>query len=168
MPKQLSDERIALALLDTPPEDPKAVTVAEFDAGTRLECRVMDYRLSATASDSVDQSELCNATNATAPGRSNYEGSITVFRYFDGTTGGADPENDVAWEALKEKGTVLHLVEREGPEYTEDGAADQEYSYYEVITDNPQKPTERNGFIRREIPLFVQKAEENKSMVAGA
>lgn len=165
MPKTLADANVALVLLDSAPADPAAITAAEFAAGTRLECRVMDYRLSATGSDAVSQTELCNATNASAPGRSNYEGNVTVFRYLT-AEGLADDLNDVAWDALKAKGTTLHLVEREGPAHDADGAAGQEVSYYEVITDDPQKPTDRAGFIRREVPLFVQKAVENTLLVA--
>ena len=166
MPKQLSDLHISVARVDTAPADPNAVTAAEFDAGVRLECRIMDFRLSPTASDTISQSELCTATNAQVPTRSNYEGSVTVFRYLD-EDGLADAANDVAWEAFKEKGTVHHLIVREGPSHEDDGAAGQEYSYYEVIQDNPQVPADRGGFIRREIPLYVQRAFLDKALVAG-
>lgn len=160
MPKTLADSNVALVLLDSAPADPAAITAAEFDAGTPLQCRVMDYRLSATGSDAVQQTELCNPTNASVPGRSNYEGNMTVFRYLT-AAGLADTANDVAWDAVKAKGTTLHLVEREGPAHDGAGAVGEEVSYYEVITDDPQKPTDRTGFIRREVPLFVQKAVEN-------
>lgn len=165
MPKTLDNERIALRLLPAAPEDPKAITVAEWEAGTALECRIMDYRLSAIASDTVPSGELCTGTNAQAPGRSNYEGNVTVLRYLTGA-GLADEVNDIAWETFKEKGTTLHLADREGPEHDAEGAAGQEYSYYEVVTDNPTKPTERGGFIRREVILLVQRAAENKVLVA--
>src|SRR5690606_15956570 len=167
MPKQISDERIALVLLDTPPADPDNITVAEFDAGTHLECRIMDYRLSPVASDTVQMGELCTATNAQVPTRSNYEGTVTVFRYLD-AAGLADSADGVAWEAFREKGTTLHLVEREGPDHDAAGAGGQEYSYFEVITDHPQQPTDRGGFIRREVPLYVQRAAINKEMDAGS
>lgn len=164
MPKTLADANVALVLLAAAPADPTKITVAEFDAGTRLECRVMDYRLSATGSDAIQQTELCNPTNASAPGRSNYEGNMTVFRYLT-AAGLADSTNDVAWDAVKAKGTTLHLVEREGPAHAGDGEASEEVSYYEVITDDPQKPTDRTGYIRREIPLLVQRAHENTLLV---
>lgn len=159
MPKQLSDERIAVVVLDGPPADPAAITDAEFDAGLRLECRIMagEYRLTPVGSDTVNQSEMCEGGNATVYGRSNYEGMMTVFRYLDGD-GLADETNDVAWDATKLKGTLLHIVEREGPEHDAAGAVGQGYSYFEVLTDNPQAPSERTGFIRRVIPLGVQRA----------
>lgn len=164
MPKQISDENIALVRLDAAPTDIDAITVAEFDAGERLECRIMDFRLSPVASDTVQQSELCTGSNASVPTRSNYEGSVVVFRYFDE---GGDPDavNDVAWEAFKEKGTTHHLVVREGPHHSEAGAAGQEVSYFEAIQDHPMVPTERGGFIRREITLYVQRASLDKVLV---
>jgi hypothetical protein len=165
MPKLISDERVALMALPEPPADPKNITVAEWEAGVPLQCRIMDYRLSATASDTVPSGELCAGNNAQAPGRSNYEGNVTVMRYLT-AAGLADPTNDIAWTTFKDKGTTLHLVDREGPEHDAAGAAGQEYSYYEVVTDNPTKPTERAGFIRREIVLLVQRAAENRKLVA--
>lgn len=165
MPKQISDEHIALVALPEPPADPKNITIEEYEAGIQLQCRIMDYRLSATASDTVPSGELCAGNNAQAPGRSNYEGNVTVFRYLTGA-GLADPTNDIGWTTFKDKATTLHLVEREGPEHDAAAAAGQEYSYYEVVTDNPTKPTERSGFIRREIVLLVQKASENRKLVA--
>lgn len=164
MPKTIADEHVALRLLSEPPTDPNAMTVTEFDAGVALECRIMDYRLSPTDSDTLNQPEFCEATNANVPTRSNYEGNVTVFRYLD-DDGLADTANDVAWDALKEKGTTLYLVEREGPDHAAAGAAGQEYSYYEVISDHPKVPTDRGGFIRREITLHVQKAALNKELV---
>src|SRR5690606_631536 len=109
MPKQISDERIALVLLDTPPADPDNITVAEFDAGTHLECRIMDYRLSPAASDTVQMGELCTATNAQVPTRSNYEGTVTVLRYLD-ASGLADSGHDMAWQPLRQRGHTRHLV----------------------------------------------------------
>lgn len=164
MPKTISDERVALRALPTAPADPKAITVTEWAAGIPLECRIMDYRLSATASDTVPSGELCEGNNAQAPGRSNYEGNVTVLRYLTGA-GLSDAANDIAWTTFKDKGTTLFLVDREGPEHDAAGAAGQEYSYYEVISDNPTKPTERAGFIRREVVLLVQKAAENQLLV---
>src|SRR5690606_2612414 len=94
--------------------------------------------------------------NAVTYGASNYEGTVTPFRYLD-ATGAADALNDVAWDALKEKGTTLWLVEREGPEYTTAWTTGDEVDVYEVVTDEPQKPTDRTGFIKRIVPLGVQR-----------
>ena len=48
-------------------------------------------------------------------------------------------------------------------------AAGQEVSVYEVNTDTPQKPSDRNsGYIKRVVPLAVLDARENVEVVAGA
>ena len=165
MPKTLADEHIALVALPAPPVNPKAITVAEFNAGIRLECRIMEYTLGPADSETLEQSEFCEGSKAVVPTKSNYEGSVVVFRYLD-EDGLADPANDVAWDMLKLKGTTLYLVDREGPIHDAVGAADQEYSYFEVITDHPKVPSDRGGFIRREIKLYPQKAELHQKLVA--
>lgn len=169
MPKTLADARIRLVALTTAPANPAAPTVAELEAGVDLSCRILksDYRLSPVASDTVPDTELCAEGNAVTYGASNYEGSVTPFRYLT-DTGAADTVNDVAWEALKEKGTELWLYEREGPRYDAAWAADDEVEGYQVITDNPQKPTDRTGFIKRVVPLGVQRAWLNATVAAGA
>lgn len=170
MPKTLADGRIALVALTTPPKDLKAPTVAELTAGTRIECRInkSDYALGATDSDTIDEQELCKSGAAKDFGPASYEGSVTPFRYLT-ADGKADAENDVAWDMLKTKGTHLWLVEREGPLYDAAFEAGQEVSVYEVNTDTPQKPSDRNsGYIKRVVPLAVLDARENVEVVAGA
>lgn len=167
MPKTLADGRIKLVALAVDPANPGAITVTEANAGTDLSCRILksDYRLSPVASDTIADAELCSEGNATAFGASNYEGTVTPFRYLD-EDGKTEVANDVAWELLKEKGTHLYFIEREGPHYTEPFAAGDEIEVYEIITDNPQKPSDRAGFIKRVVPLGVQRAWLNKLVVA--
>lgn len=169
MPKTLADGRIKLVALPTAPANPAAPTVAELAAGVDLSCRILksDYRLSAVASDTVADTELCAEGNAVVYGASNYEGTVTPFRYLT-DEGKADSTNDIAWTTLKAKGTHLWLVEREGPAYDEPFAVGDEIEVYEVVTDNPQKPSERSGFIKRVVPLGVQRAWLNVAVVAGA
>lgn len=159
MPKTLADARTRLVALTTKPANPAAPTVTELTAGVDLSCRILksDYRLSPVASDTVPDTELCSEGNAVTFGASNYEGSVTPFRYLT-EAGKADATNDVAWDALKEKGTELWLYEREGPKYDAAWAAADEVDGYEVVTDNPQKPSDRAGFIKRVVPLGVQRA----------
>ncbi len=167
MPKTLADARIKLVALTTAPANPAAPTVSELSAGVDLSCRILksDYRLSPVASDTVPDTELCSEGNAVTYGASNYEGSVTPFRYLD-DDGKADTENDVAWTELKEKGTELWLYEREGPRYDEDWAVGDEVEGYYVVTDNPQKPSDRTGFIKRVVPLGVQRAWLNAAVAA--
>jgi hypothetical protein len=168
MPKTLADARTRLAILTTEPEDLSAVTVAEAEAGIDASCKILksDYRLSPTASDTVPDTELCSEGNAVTFGASNYEGSVTPFWYLD-SAGVSDVADDVVYQALKAKGTELWLVEREGPRYDQAWAADDEYEVYYVITDNPQKPTDRAGYIKRVVPLGVQRAILTGVMDAG-
>lgn len=169
MPKSLADGRIKLVALTTAPANPAAPTPTELNAGIDLSCRILksDYRLSAVASDTVAEAELCSEGNAVVYGASNYEGSVTPFRYLT-DEGKADAANDVAWDTLKEKGTPLWLYEREGPEYTVPFATGDEVEGYEVITDNPQKPSDRSGFTKRVVPLGVQRAWLNVLVGAAA
>lgn len=165
----LADGRTRLVALTTAPADPEAVTATEANAGVRLECRILksDFRLSPTASDTIPDTKLCAEGNAVSYGASNYEGTVTPFRELT-AAGAADPTNDIAWDTLKAKGTHLWLLKSEGKKHTEDFAADDEYSLFEVITDNPQDPSDRGGYIKRVVPLGVQDAWLDRKIVAGA
>ena len=46
------------------------------------------------------------------------------------------------------------------------GAPPDVYDAFEVITDNPQRPTETSGYITRIIPMQVQRAELDKAVAA--
>lgn len=168
MPKTLADGRIRFRILTVKPSNPNAVTATEANAGIVAECKVLksDFRLSATGSDTVADTELCSEGNATAWGASNYEGMMSPFRYLD-ESGDAVVLEDEVWEAVKEKGTQFYALTSEGKPHSTDFAAGDEYDLYEVITDNPQKPTDRGGYIKRMVPLGVQNAWENK-VIAGA
>lgn len=159
MPKTLADARTRLTILTTKPANLAAITIAELTAGIDASCRLLksDYRLSPTASDTVPDTELCSEGNAVTFGASNYEGTVTAFWYLD-EDGKSDPTDDVVYQALKAKGIELWFVEREGPRYEQAWAAADNYEAYEVVTDNPMKPTDRSGFIKRTTPLGVQRA----------
>lgn len=168
MPKTIADERIKLVALTTKPASLSAVEVGEANAGVDLSCRIMmsDFRLSPTASDTVNEPALCEGGNSAAPGKSNYEGSLTPFRFLD-VAGAADTANDVAYAALKEKGTELWLIKRVGPKYDEPFAVGDDIEVYHVFTDNPQDPSEFTGYIKKVVPLFVQgDSEINATIVA--
>ena len=159
MPKTLADARTRLAILTTKPTNLAAIPVAALTAGIDASCKILksDYRLSPTASDTVPDTELCSEGNAVTYGASNYEGSVTPFWYLD-AAGKSEIAEDTVYQALKEKGTQLWFVEREGPRYDQAWAAGDKYEVYEVITDNPQKPSDRTGYIKRVVPLGVQRA----------
>lgn len=167
MPAVIADGRIKLTALTTKPAKPEAPTIAELNAGVDLQEKILksDYKLSATASDTVNDAVLAATGNAVTFGSSNYEGSVTPLRYLD-ETGKAIANEDDAWELLKTKGSTMWLAEREGPEHSKEWEAGDEISVYEVITDDPQKPSERTGYIKRVVPLGVQRAWENKKVAS--
>src|SRR4051794_7190123 len=97
MPKSLADGHTRVAILSVKPAIPSAPTVAELEAGIDASCRInsADYNVTATASETVDEKELCVEGNAIAFGPSNATVEFTPFRYFesDGT-----PEEQIAEE----------------------------------------------------------------------
>lgn len=170
-PRTLADGRVRLVFLPTL-KDPAAPTAAELEAGTDLSCRVMksDFRASPVASETISgMNALCETSNASAPGQSNYEVMLTVFRWFDpANPGKMDKLGDAAYQALKVKGTHGYLVKREsGKDYSAPFAADDEIEVYEIVTDNPQSPSDPGGFIRKTIPTFVQNAWVNAAVKTG-
>lgn len=167
MPKTLADARTRVSIMTVAPADMDALELGELTAGIDASCRLLksDYRLSPTASDTVDDTELCSEGNAVTFGASNYEGTVTPFWYLD-QDGKLVALDNATWEALKEKGSELWIAEREGPKYDEPWAVGDQYDVYRVITDNPQKPADRAGYIKRVVPLGVQDARLNKLVVA--
>lgn len=167
MPKTLADARTRVALLTSAPATLASIPVATLTAGIDASCKVLksDYRLSATASDTVPDTELCSEGNAVTFGASNYEGSMSPFWYLDANGQPVALENTV-WLALREKGSRLWVVEREGPRYDTAWTIGDKYEVFEVITDNPQKPSDRAGYIKRVVPLGVQNAELDGTVVA--
>ena len=171
--KTLADGRIALVALTTKPVNLSAPTLAEITAGKHLECQIMksDYKLGSTGSSTVPEQEMCKKGEGNAPGPASFEGVLTVFRYLDPATGkpAAGGEDDYAWKMLKTAGTPLWLVEREGPEADVAFASGDEVAVYEVLTGHRTKPDDRfSGYIKRTVAMFVQDADEDATVAAGA
>lgn len=170
-PKTLADGRTKLILMSAKPANLKAPTLAELNAGKDISCRITkaDYRLSATGSETVDGTALCDEAAVSVFGASNFEGSITPFRYFNPEKPGQhDEEGDFAFQALKEKGSTLWLAERAtGKKHEQPLEAGDEISVFEVIPDNWQAASDAGGFQRRVIPLSIIKAELNAVVAAG-
>lgn len=166
MPLSLADGKTKLAVLSTKPANPNAPTVAELEAGIDASCRILssDYAVGPQASETVDEKPLCVEGNVQALGPSNYSAEFTVFRYFDETgapeTSGVEGEiGDALYQAVKSKGARLWLVERETSRKSTDAwAADDEVAVYEVLLDNPQKPGDSGGYIKRHVVGLVQDA----------
>lgn len=169
MPLTLADARTKLTILNTAPADLSAITVAELGAGIEASCKVNkpDFRLSPTASDTVPDQPLCQEGNATTFGNSNYEGTMTVLRFLD-ATGKPETSEDEVWDAVKTKGSRVWLVKRVGPKWSVDWAAGDLYQVYEVVTDNPQDPTDMAGYIKSVVPLGVQDARLDGVVAGGS
>lgn len=157
MPLTLADGRLRVTVLTVEPANPAAITETELAAGFYASPMINkpDYRLSPTSSDTVPDQPLDKTGNAVTFGNSNYEGTMTILRFLD-EHGEADTGDDLLWAAANTKGSRLWVVEREGPLATQPDAAGDEYEVYEVITDEPQKPSDRAGYIKRVVPLGVQ------------
>lgn len=165
----LADGKIKLTMLTAVPGDPANLKVSDLTGGKDLQDNILksDYVLGATASDTISEAPLSSTGNGTTWGASNYQGSITPFRFLD-VNGAPDPTNDFLFSAVKEKGTTIVLVEREGPDPSTPWKEGDEYSLYVCVTDTPQKPSERTGYIKRVVPLGVQRAYENRKLAASA
>lgn len=114
-----------------------------------------DYRLSATASDTVPDQPLCQEGNAVTFGATNFEGTITVLRQTD-EDGRIDPLTDTVYTAVGEKGARAWYLERIGPKATVALAVGDAGWIYEAISDAPQEPSDRAGYVKNVIPLGVQ------------
>lgn len=165
MPKSLADGHIKLAVLTTSPANPAAPTVAELNAGINAAARVLssDFTWTASDSDKVAEKALSEVNNINALNASNFTTGLTVFRYFNATTGIADPTEDSLWTAVKAKGTRLWIYPREmGKLETAAWAAgDESFLGGEVLTDSPQNPQNAGGYIKRRIPLEPQAMFQN-------
>lgn len=159
--KTLADAKIRLTILTTPPADLKAITLAELNAGVEVSCQVAKNgtRFSATASDTMSDPAFCDEGNANTLGASNYEATIAPFWYLDQATGKYEAADNPAYEAVKLKGTELTYVLREGPHYSVPWAAEDKYEAYVATSDNPARPSESGGNIKRLVTLLVQRAE---------
>lgn len=169
--KSLADGRTKLAVLATAPANPEAPTVTELTAGIDASCRIAKtgYSLGPTTSETINDPELCVDVNATVYGASNFEGTLSVFRYFDDTTSQVDEAGDEVYQALKTKGTEVWLVERESAKKsTENWAAGDEVNVYRALLDNPQKSSDRTGYIKNVVNLAIQEGHIDAVVAAGA
>jgi hypothetical protein len=177
MPLSLADGKVKVAVLSTRPANPSAPTVAELDAGIQASCRIasQDWNVGPAASETVDEKPLCREGNVQALGPSNFTAEFTVFRYFteegQPETGEDDTEEgigDALYQAVKTKGARLYIYERETSRKSlADWAADDEVSGYEILLDNPQKPGDQGGYIKRRVVGLVQDAWLDAKVAAG-
>lgn len=169
MPRSLADARKRIAILPTKPADPEKPTKAELDAGLHASCRIVasTYNVGAQPSETIDEKAVCEEGNVQALSTSNYTAEFDIFRYFDevtglpetGTEGSDENIGDQLYQMLKTKGTTVWLYEREtGKKSLEPFTTGEPLEGYELLIDNPQKPQDQGGFIKRRIVGLPQKA----------
>ncbi|MGP5199943.1 phage tail tube protein [Brachybacterium alimentarium] len=169
--KTLADGKTKLAILAIAPENPEAPTVTELEAGIDASCNIAKtgYTLGPTTSETINDPELCVDVNSTVYGASNFEGTFGVFRFYDEETGQVDEQGDEVFQALKAKGTEVWLVEREtAKKSTEAFEAGDEVSLYRVLLDNPQKSSDRTGYVKSTIVPAVQAGYLNVEVAGGS
>lgn len=167
MPFSLADGHLKVTALLTEPANIDNITLAELTAGVDIQDFVLksDFRLSPVASDTVPDTPLSAEGNSTVFGASNYEGTVTVFRDLD-ESGRPLADGEEVWNIFKAKGTHVTLVLREGPDSDVAWASGDEYEAYKVVTDTPQHPTDRAGYVKRTVALGVNDAALYKTVGA--
>ena len=165
MPKSKAEGREKWMLLSAPPANPDAVTLTEANAGIDASCAISsaDSRISAAASATFSDPAICDEIAVTEFGQSNYEGTIAPFRYWDeegaSEVGSEGQIRDEVFQALKERDTELYVLIRDTSKRSREPlATGDEYELYEVTTDNPQRPSSREGHQKRLVPLAIRNA----------
>mgnify|MGYP000851026547 CR=1 FL=1 len=160
MPKSLADGHVKLTILTDEPANPAAPTAVELNAGIDFSCAVLasDFTFSAGDSDKVAERALCDTNNKNALGADNFTAGLTLFRMFDAVTGAVDETEDEAFQAVKAKGTIVWGYVREnGKLATANWATGDEIAVgMELLTDNPQRPSNAGGYVKRRVPLEPQ------------
>lgn len=162
MPRSLADGHVRWTILTEKPVDPFSPTEAELTGANAIymsqNVLASDFLWGFADSDKVQEKPLSETSNANAIGASNPQGRITVFRYFNESTGNGDPTEDKPFQTVKEKGTTLWGYAREtaklSAEEWEEG--DEIYLGAEFVTDEPAPPSSRGGFIKYTVPLELQ------------
>lgn len=163
MPRSLADGKTKVTILPAPPADPKAITMAELEAGIDASCAILagDYNVTAATSESVDEKALCQEGNASTWGASNGTIEFTLFLEFDDTTGNLDLTSEAgqAYESVKHKGTEVYLVQRENANGSKTPwVVGDDYEYFHGIADNPAH-VDRTGYVKRKITAAFQDME---------
>lgn len=159
----LADGRIRAVVFTEKPDSPEALSASDWNTATTIHDQVLksDFRIGASGSDTVADAPLSSSGNAQTPGFSNYTGLATILRFLT-PDGQPDPDDDHVWLLFKEKGAPLWIGISEGKRVEQPGVSGDEYDLYHIVTDDPTKPNDRNGYIKRTVNLLVQQAWENK------
>jgi hypothetical protein len=173
MPRSLAEGHIKLSIMSVAPANLAAPTLAELNAGIDAAARILnsDFQLGASASDKISEKSLAQEGNSNTLGASNYDGGLTVFRYFTTATGAPEASaggniGDSVYQAIKTKGTQLWIAKRfTSKKSTEAWATGDPCEVFVVITDNPVDAA-YTGYIKSKVDLQVQDAVLNAAVVA--
>jgi hypothetical protein len=160
MPRSLADGHTKFTILTTSPANPAAPTAAELNGGIDASDRILssDFTFGPTDSDKVNEKSLAATGNANAIAASNYAAGFSPFRYFNASTGAVDPTGDVVFTACKTKGTELWCYARRTGKLASAAWASGDEIFFgaDLITDNPQPPSDLGGYIKTHIATEVQ------------
>lgn len=169
MPRSKAEGREKWMILSVQPADPEAVTLTEANAGIDASCALSsaDSRISAAASATFSDPAICDEIAVTEFGQSNYEGNAAPYRYFDESgvseIGSDGQIRDEVYQALAEKDTEAWILIRDTSKRSREALeAGDEYELYHVVTDNPQRPSSREGYQKRIVPLAIRNAWKGK------
>lgn len=169
MPRMIGDGKTKFSILTAKPANPAAPTVTELNGGIDASFKILgsDFAWSAADSTPISETPLGAELESAVPGRSTYTAGVTLWRYW-AIAGGADPAEDEVFEALREKGTTFWAYARETDKDAEDAwaASDEIYLGAEVVNDLPQR-LDGTGFIKRRVPLMIQRGYDNITVAAG-
>lgn len=165
MPKMLTDASRKLVWVPTL-EDYSAPSAAILNAGLDLSCLVTaaNFVLGSTGDDSIVDPALCATSNASTPGRTNYEGAMDFFRW-------TETAEDEAWTTFNAKGLHGYLVQRIGQvdpgvkAHTVDFTGDDEVQVYEALTNTPQIMTPADAGYEKFRQIFSIQENVNERAV---
>lgn len=156
--RTLATKRERWAVLTAAPEagTEEALTATYVNGGERAECWLdPESALNATGATTTNASAICDGFVPNIPVNKQGSGSITVIRDLDPDTGHAEVAEAI-WPLVNTFGTPLWIVKSVGVPDSEPFGEGDEYTLFHVITDEPQDPTNRDGFVRAVVPLHVQ------------
>lgn len=160
MPKSLGDGHEKIAVLTEEPAIPTAPTLTELNAGIDAAESILasDWTFTAADSDKISEPAVGDLIATNVLGRSNFSAGMTVFREFDASTHEVDLTEDALYQAAKAKGTSLWIYVRKigKPASAAWANLDEIRLGMEVLTDEPQVPSDQGGFIKARVPLEPQ------------
>lgn len=167
--RTLAEGHIKLSILTTKPANPAAPTTADLNAGMDVSCKVTKegFRWTLADSDTVDDAALCATGKSVAPGADNYDLALQIYRYWL-EAGGADPDEDEVYTAMKVKGTTLwgyaRITDKLGTAPW--AAGDEIHLGAEFWTDWPQHVD--GGWIKLKVPVHATQGWPHIKVAAGA